>query len=261
MATTKILLKRGVSANFGSVTLEPGEPAFLTDTGKLYVGGDSENILINGGAASKEVGTDVGDLVEVQENGKIDPSVIPAAAITEVYVVADKTARLALTDVHPGDVAVEEDTHRSYILEAEPATEESNWVELTAAGYVTSVNQKTGDVVIGIADIAGLTDDLADKAPLDSPAFTGAPCAPTPAPGDDSTNLATTAFVQDALATDAPVLSVNEKVGIVVVGGEDIVIANYIKATVEEPLEVTDTVNEALGKLEKCFEVIDGGTF
>ena len=37
-------------------------------------------------------------------------------------------------------------------------------------------------------------------APLASPALTGTPTAPTPSAGDDSTKIATTAYVQDALA-------------------------------------------------------------
>lgn len=47
---------------------------------------------------------------------------------------------------------------------------------------------------------------LADKAPLASPAFTGTPTAPTPSASDNSTKLATTAFVQSAVSgaiTDA----------------------------------------------------------
>jgi hypothetical protein len=40
---------------------------------------------------------------------------------------------------------------------------------------------------------------LASFAPLESPALTGTPTAPTPAEGDNSTNLATTAFVQGAI--------------------------------------------------------------
>jgi hypothetical protein len=39
----------------------------------------------------------------------------------------------------------------------------------------------------------------ANQAPLASPAFTGTPTAPTPTAGDDSTNVATTAFVQGAV--------------------------------------------------------------
>lgn len=40
----------------------------------------------------------------------------------------------------------------------------------------------------------------AQKAPLTSPAFTGTPTAPTAAPGTSSTQLATTAFTQNAVA-------------------------------------------------------------
>lgn len=39
-----------------------------------------------------------------------------------------------------------------------------------------------------------------DAAPVDSPTFTGTPSAPTASFGNDSTQLATTAFVQDAVA-------------------------------------------------------------
>ena len=41
------------------------------------------------------------------------------------------------------------------------------------------------------------------KAPIASPAFTGTPTAPTPAAGDDSTKVATSAFVADAVADEA----------------------------------------------------------
>ena len=41
------------------------------------------------------------------------------------------------------------------------------------------------------------------KAPLNSPALTGTPTAPTPNPGDDSTKLATTEYVQEEIRTHA----------------------------------------------------------
>jgi hypothetical protein len=44
-----------------------------------------------------------------------------------------------------------------------------------------------------------MTNALAAKAPLASPALTGNPTAPTQASGNNSTRLATTAFVQDAM--------------------------------------------------------------
>lgn len=67
-----------------------------------------------------------------------------------------------------------------------------------AQGYltsapVTSVAGKTGVVTLVVGDVSG-------AAPLASPALTGTPTAPTPANGTNSTQLATTAFVQAALS-------------------------------------------------------------
>lgn len=42
-----IQIKRGNRANFESVTLKAGEPAFLLDEGKLYIGDGVNKILIN----------------------------------------------------------------------------------------------------------------------------------------------------------------------------------------------------------------------
>ncbi|MGY3588093.1 hypothetical protein [Bradyrhizobium sp. USDA 4350] len=54
---------------------------------------------------------------------------------------------------------------------------------------------------------ATMTTALALKAPLASPALTGAPTSPTPAPGDNTTKIATTAFIVAALAAYAPLAS------------------------------------------------------
>ena len=51
------------------------------------------------------------------------------------------------------------------------------------------------------ADITNLVSDLALKAPLASPTFTGDPKAPTPSAGDNDTSIATTAFVAGAVTT------------------------------------------------------------
>lgn len=57
-----------------------------------------------------------------------------------------------------------------------------------------------------ISNVDGLQDELDDindtldlKAPINSPAFTGTPTAPTPDKGDKTTKIATTAFVTDAI--------------------------------------------------------------
>lgn len=49
------------------------------------------------------------------------------------------------------------------------------------------------------SDVTNLTTDLAAKAPLASPTFTGTPAAPTASGGTNTTQIATTAFVQAAI--------------------------------------------------------------
>jgi hypothetical protein len=81
---------------------------------------------------------------------------------------------------------------------------------------VTSVAGRTGVVTLTKADVdLNNVDNTSDankpisaatqialnaKAPLDSPAFTGNPTAPTPATTDNDTSVATTAFVRAAMA-------------------------------------------------------------
>jgi len=54
-------------------------------------------------------------------------------------------------------------------------------------------------VTLAQSQVTNLTTDLAAKAPLASPTFTGTPAAPTASSGTSTTQLATTAFVQGAI--------------------------------------------------------------
>lgn len=58
------------------------------------------------------------------------------------------------------------------------------------------------------SDITNLVTDLAAKAPLASPVFTGDPTAPTPLTADNDTSIATTAYVKANLASYAPAISI-----------------------------------------------------
>ena len=64
-------------------------------------------------------------------------------------------------------------------------------------------NSKYGLFVKNGANDTGTFYALADFATLASPAFTGTPTAPTPTAGDNSTKIATTAFVQGAVSDKA----------------------------------------------------------
>ncbi len=76
-------------------------------------------------------------------------------------------------------------------------------VTVDAYGRVTAASNPTTVAGYGLTDVYTKTQvdsALALKAPLDSPAFTNNPTAPTQAAGNNSTRLANTAFVQAALA-------------------------------------------------------------
>ncbi len=102
----------------------------------------------------------------------------------------------------------------------------SVWQQILSYQAVTSVAGRTGAIVIAEGDVTNLVADLALKAPLASPTFTGSPVAPTTATGDSSTKLATTALVTAKIAANAPglapVQSVAGRTGAVVLAESDI---------------------------------------
>lgn len=86
-----------------------------------------------------------------------------------------------------------------------------------AAVGVTSFNGRTGSVSLIANDISA-----AGGATVASPAFTGAPTAPTAAGGTNTTQLATTAFVQAAIGAGIGVSSFNGRAGAVTLSGADL---------------------------------------
>ena len=89
-------------------------------------------------------------------------------------------------------------------------------------GTPTAPNPPPGDSSTRIATTA-YVQSLAGFAPLASPAFTGVPTGPTAAPGNNSTQLATTAFVEAAIANStAGVASFNGRTGAVTLQANDI---------------------------------------
>lgn len=60
---------------------------------------------------------------------------------------------------------------------------------------------------IAESDVTNLTTDLAAKAPLASPGLTGSPTAPTQTAADNSTKIATTAYADGAVSSEATLRS------------------------------------------------------
>ena len=222
--SNEIQIKRGQSANFDQVELKPGEPAITLDTGKLYIGTAAGKTCIN---PELNIGTSPGQLVTVGSDGKISPDIVPqpssldaalltgkialeqlpAGALERCIIVADDTARFALTasQAQNGDTVKVTSTGKMYFITDDTKLSTEAGYEIYTAGTAAAVpwsgvtDRPTTLSGYGITDAAAAnhthpTD--ATRAPLTSPAFTGSPTAPTPAAADSSTKIATTAYVK-----------------------------------------------------------------
>lgn len=91
---------------------------------------------------------------------------------------------------------------------------------LATNGYArrTGSNAWTIDSSIPQTSVTSLTTDLAAKAPSNSPTLTGTPTAPTASAGTNTTQIATTAFVQAAVQASASGLDVKESVRVATTG-------------------------------------------
>lgn len=104
---------------------------------------------------------------------------------------------------------------------------------VAAAGGVASFNTRTGSVTLTSLDVTGAltytpatTASVALKADIASPALTGTPTAPTPGAADNSTKIATTAYVDAAVAGGvAGVASFNSRTGVVTLSSSDVTTA------------------------------------
>lgn len=99
-------------------------------------------------------------------------------------------------------------------------------------------------------EIPAILDDLALKAPLDSPPLTGTPTAPTQASGNNSTRLATTAFVAAAVtaAIDAVVAGAPSAVN---------TLLELAAAMDNDPAFATTVTNAIAAKLAKASNLAD----
>ena len=86
-------------------------------------------------------------ICELDANGLVPTNHLPPLAITDVHVVADAAARLALV-AQEGDVAIQTDDSSSWIYDG------SAWVAFGVSGAVVSVNGQTGTVSLDTDDIS-----------------------------------------------------------------------------------------------------------
>ena len=166
MATVRIQLRRGTAAEWTAANpvLAAGEMGLETDTGDFKFGDGSSAW----GALSYSLGNAIDDYIPLSEKG-----------------VADGVATLNSQGLIP--------------VEQLPAAAA---LEVEVASSISDHNLDTTNVH-GIADTSILVTTTGNQTltskSLTSPALTGTPTAPTANVGTDTTQIATTAFVQDAI--------------------------------------------------------------
>ena len=227
-----ILIQPGLGAPYQAPTVEQLVGTALAQTGNLFVGGSTTladlhaqcghinslgaNLLC---ASSAEIGS--ADFtaatiakLPIATQAYVDGSIasFEAAGIVTSFDGRTGNIVLNLSDVTAAGAA----PINSPIFGGNPmantpplndssnrlATTEFTWGAIDSAidavlqtNLVTTFNGRGGDVILSTADIIG-----AGGAPQDTPVFIGNPQAPTPAQGDNSASIATTAFVDAAIA-------------------------------------------------------------
>jgi hypothetical protein len=129
---------------------------------------------------------------------KIPSSQIPPVALSEVFVVADNTARDALT-AQEGDIALTNDSGKWWIYDG------ASWLEMTTPAAVTSVNGQTGAVNLGINDLSDVDTTTSSPSTNDVLTWTGTEWEPV-APGDAFEAVTTKSSTSSLLVTDEVVL-------------------------------------------------------
>lgn len=103
----------------------------------------------------------------------------------------------AVQDLLDAHAALTTAAHGGIVASTDPRLSDARSPTAHAASHGAAGSDA---LTLSQGQITGLVSDLAAKAPLASPAFTGTPTAPTAIITDNSTRLATTAFVAAALA-------------------------------------------------------------
>ncbi|WP_405176359.1 hypothetical protein MHI27_12005 [Paenibacillus sp. FSL H8-0261] len=259
---TLVLANTGVAA--GTFTKFTVDAKGRITSATTITAADIPNLTLSkitdaGTAASKNVGVAVGNVVGVESDGKINPNLLPALAITDTFPVASQAAMLALT-AEVGDIAVRTDLNKTFILRVAGTSTLANWQEiLTPTAAVSSVAGKTGAVTLTASDVGlGNVTNESKVTMFSSPALTGTPTGPTAAAGTNSTQLATTAFVEAVRAALATADALKAPLASPVLTGTPT--APTAPTATNNTQIATTAFVQSQGYL-KASDTIDGGTF
>lgn len=229
---TQIQLKRGLSENFQSINLKAGEPAFLTDLGKLYIGDGTNKILIN--PINKPSGIDTTNYftkIKVNDFGQVIEAInttandIPDLPYDKIIGLGNVVTLDAGTSA--GNVPIL-DSNGKLVTSIIPSISITNTFVVSSEAEMLALNVEVGDIAV--------RTDLNETYILQK---------------DSPSNIDNWVKLLTPIDT---VLSVNGQVGVVNLAGKDISLNGYAKAASYTNIIATDNTSIAIGKLEKNFD-------
>lgn len=180
MATIIKFKRRGAPGSTGGpAALKSGEPAWNDNDDTLYFGkgddgsGNATSIVAVGGSGNFAT---LSTEQTITGNKTFSGTVTIPAPTSDLHAATKKYVDDKSVGAHSH--AISDVTNLQTALDGKAATSHSH----------------------AISDVTNLQTTLDGKAPLASPALTGAPTAPTAVAGTNTTQLATTAFVQTAVS-------------------------------------------------------------
>ena len=188
-------------------TVIPSDVSDLTDNNSLLFSGDYTDLT---NIPEDKIFPVVVSLTSIT-NGSSDKShteiaaAVTAGKIPFVYITFGSIkmiAPLARVESNYAVFVYQDQTVTDHMNYANLKISENN-VTITWRDRYATLGDIPGDVSAFRNDAGYLVEhqDISGKAPIASPNFTGTPTAPTPSSGNDSTQLATTEFVNDAIQT------------------------------------------------------------
>lgn len=188
------------SGNATSIVPVAGSGGFVALTGTQTIGGVKTFSLVPKSSQDASAATDL------VRKSQLDAGLSTKAALSHSHAIADITGLQGALDGKLGATA-------NAVSASKLATARTIALAGDLSGSVSfdgSANVSITAVVADdshahvIANVDGLQAALDAKAPLASPALTGTPTAPTAISGTNTTQVATTAFVQQAIVDFGP---------------------------------------------------------
>ncbi len=263
---TVLQLRRGTTAQNDAFTGSAGELTFNTTTGALRAhdgttaGGAemlvndgsnadiSQSVTLTGAVTGSATITNLGNL-SIATTATSDPT---------ITLAGDLTGSVTLTNLGNGTLTatVVDDSHNQVLSNIDGITATVDELNILDGVTATAAELNTLDGITATVTELNYTDgvtsniqtQLDSKAPTASPTFTGVPAAPTATAGTNTTQIATTAFVETAITN--------------LIGGAPGALdtLNELAAAINDDASYASTITTALGTKAATSTTISAGT-